>query len=352
MNRLVVVWLLTIPLLISEAQGADNSSGISFQHKDWELACDNTRTCRAAGYQSDGDDFAMSVLLTRVAGPNQPVTGQVMLGSYDENDPTADLPSKFETKLSINGKSMGAVRFDKSSLVADLSKSQVKALVASLSHNSRIEFSVGEHMWTLSDQGAAAVLLKMDEFQGRIGTVGALIKKGTKDESSVHESLPIPVVIQPPPVKIRKGDSQIVNDQELLKELRATSEKTDEDYDCEGLKDGHLELADRLSDHKLLVTTDCWLAAYNAGSGYWVINDTPPYDPELVTSDATDYGAGTISSSQKGRGLGDCWSREEWNWDGKQFIQTEMSTTGMCRLVAAGGAWTLPTLTMKIQQSK
>ena len=26
-------------------------SGIHFNHGDWELACDNTGTCRAAGYQ-------------------------------------------------------------------------------------------------------------------------------------------------------------------------------------------------------------------------------------------------------------------------------------------------------------
>ncbi|RZI54672.1 MAG: DUF1176 domain-containing protein, partial [Pseudomonas sp.] len=25
----------------------------SFSYKDWEVACDNTRTCRAAGYQSE-----------------------------------------------------------------------------------------------------------------------------------------------------------------------------------------------------------------------------------------------------------------------------------------------------------
>lgn len=30
--------------------------GLYFRHQDWELACDNTGVCRAAGYQAD-DDF-------------------------------------------------------------------------------------------------------------------------------------------------------------------------------------------------------------------------------------------------------------------------------------------------------
>ena len=50
--------------------------GLYFQHQDWELACDNTGTCRAAGYQSD-DDFEqpISMLLTRQAGAKSAVQG-------------------------------------------------------------------------------------------------------------------------------------------------------------------------------------------------------------------------------------------------------------------------------------
>src|SRR5512139_570127 len=96
MKRTLLTLSLAIPLLASEVYANDVTPGISFQHKDWELACDNTRTCRAAGYQSDDGDLAMSVLLTRMAGPNQPVTAQVMLGSYAEDDPLDDLPVKFK----------------------------------------------------------------------------------------------------------------------------------------------------------------------------------------------------------------------------------------------------------------
>ena len=60
----------------------------SFQYKDWEMTCDNTRTCRAAGYSSDDAQARVSVLLTRKAGVNQSVTAKLQLADVgDEGDP-------------------------------------------------------------------------------------------------------------------------------------------------------------------------------------------------------------------------------------------------------------------------
>ncbi|RYD40495.1 MAG: DUF1176 domain-containing protein, partial [Verrucomicrobiaceae bacterium] len=50
----------------------------------------------------------------------------------------------------------------------------------------------GKH-WTLSLSGLNAVLLKMDEAQDRIGTPGALVRRGNKPESSVLAPVPPPV---------------------------------------------------------------------------------------------------------------------------------------------------------------
>ncbi|MBK9186855.1 MAG: DUF1176 domain-containing protein [Moraxellaceae bacterium] len=43
-----------------------------------EIACDNTRNCRAVGYQSDegGENLPLALLLERAAGANQPVTSR------------------------------------------------------------------------------------------------------------------------------------------------------------------------------------------------------------------------------------------------------------------------------------
>ena len=72
--------LLTLLLVSALNVRAGTVQGIHFSHEDWEIACDNTRACRAAGYQSDQADRAVSVLLTRKAGPNQPVSAELMLG--------------------------------------------------------------------------------------------------------------------------------------------------------------------------------------------------------------------------------------------------------------------------------
>lgn len=100
----------------------------------------------------------------------------------------------------------------------------------------------------------------------------------------------------------------------------------------------------RLDAGKLLVSTRCWMGAYNEGIGYWVVREEAPYVPELVTTSASGHEGGVIHAMQKGRGLGDCFWYGAWVWDGDRFVQTDDSSTGLCRLVAPGGAWPLSRL--------
>lgn len=324
---------------------ATDVSGLRFTHGDWELVCDNTRTCRAAGYQRDEDDFAVSVLLTRKAGPHEPVTGELKFGQYDADTP---LPG-VGLALHINGEIIGQVE-TLPSLAPDL----IAALLPALLRDSIIEWVSGEHRWRLSDTGATAVLLKMDDFQGRIDTPGALVRKGPRSEDEVLPSLPPPVVIAAPVPKGPESKRALTTTESdnLLDALRATI--SDEDY-CPGLTDDLHDdgtiMAYRLSETRLLVSTPCWSAAYNVGDGYWVVNETPPYYPVLVIDFGSDYIGGTISAAHKSRGLGDCWSINDWTWDGEQFIRTSSYTTGMCKLIEAGGAWTLPTIVTEIRRT-
>lgn len=327
------------------AQAADPSS-LTFSHHDWELACDNTRTCRAAGYQAEGQEWPVSVLLTRKAGPNQPVTAQLQVAGAPDNAEFEKQGFPLMLSMRINGQPQGeiSVAADKP---ANLSPAQTAALLNALNKTSTIEWSAGKYRWRVSDKGASAVLLKMDDFQGRVGTTGALVKKGVAGEDSVLPPLPAPVVKIAPLPSSRPDDAQWVakNSKALLLALRATVENQgDECLDLTEPRDGAPELqADRLTDSKMLVSTRCWLAAYNAGSGFWVVNDKPPFQPELVTTSGSDYDKGVIAAGQKGRGIGDCWSNQEWTWDGRRFVHTRESTTGQCRLFP-GGAWDLPTL--------
>ncbi|MES2583458.1 MAG: DUF1176 domain-containing protein [Pseudomonadota bacterium] len=346
-KRFFAICLAMLSLGAQSAPAA--SDGLSFSRHDWQLVCDNTRTCRAAGYSADGDANPVSVLLTRTAGPGQAVTGQVMLGDYGSDSIAAKLPAVLKLSMRVNGRAAGQVVIEtKSTMAADLSTAQVNALLAALPRASTIEWVGGGNSWQLSDKGAAAALLKMDEFQGRIATVGALVRKGSRGEEGVLPPLPAPVVAAVAPAKPQPGDAEFAK--KHGKALRAALLPTvKEDGNCTKLtelEEGAQEELSvyRLSASKLLVSTPCWLAAYNFGAGFWVINSAPPFNPVLVTDSGSNYSYGSISASHKGRGLGDCWSTDTWTWDGKNFIHTESSTTGMCKLIATGGAWSLPTI--------
>lgn len=350
--QLFVIGLMGLMGLMTRPWAAETTASASFAHLDWELACDNTRTCRAAGYQDNAQVRAVSMLLTRAAGPYSPVTAQVKLGQYNEPTPQENKAANQALWLHIDGQPIGGgLAWHEDAFT--LSATQVRAVLASLTRSSRIEFHRGDLVWVLSDQGAAAVLLKMDEFQGRLNTPGALMqkggRKGKRSESQVLPSLPAPVVWAAPLALPEPQDAQFVA--RHAKDLQRTVDgKPGEDFCPLWREEGQVRFAvKRLTTHKLLLSAPCWRAAYNEGTAYWVINDRPPWQPILVTESGTHFTNGTLSASQKGRGLGDCTSDQAWTWDGQQFVITAVETTGMCRLIAAGGAWRLPTFVTEIQ---
>lgn len=325
--------------------GAADAKPLRFEHRDWELVCDNTRTCRAAGYHPEAqEDAPVSVLLERRAGPGQAIVAKVRLGD-DEN---AAAPAALA--MAIDGRSLGSIALSGGESIGALSPAQTEALVRAVADSGRVEWRAGRRHWALSGAGAAAVLLKMDEFQGRLGTMGAAIRKGPKADAAALPALAAPNVVAaavpqgalPPPGK----------DEQRL--LLASLRKTVTGDECELLADaasGKNPLAYvPLSADRMLVSTVCWRAAYNEGSGYWVASRKPPFAVAYVTQMGTGYDKGSISASQRGRGVGDCGSIGEWVWDGRRFVQTLEATTGMCRGIAAGGAWTLPTLVSKVKR--
>jgi hypothetical protein len=341
----IVTALLALPVPLVLAAPAS----LYFQHLDWELACDNTRTCRAAGYQADDDQNGISILLTRAAGPAAPV--QVQLQLADTATPT---PSVLDFRIAQ--RPLGAVRLNDNAH-GELTAAQTAALLPALLNDAPLTWTAKKTSWTVSTKGANAVLLKMDEFQGRLGTQGALVRTGTRPESSVLPAIPMSEITAAP-VADDKPDGKLVPASQrpaLLAALRQTLGDKDANI-CEAFEenaqDPHKLTVYRLSASKLLVSTGCYVAAYNSGDAYWVIDARAPYSPVLVTASASDYSHGQIFFSQRGRGIGDCLASDTWTWDGRQFVHTASLSTGMCKEIAAGGAWELPTLVTKVNKSK
>jgi hypothetical protein len=116
--------LLVALLCLYKPAGAAETAGIHFEHKDWEIACDNTRTCRAAGYSDDNlVDKHISVLLARRAGPGQAVTAKLQLAHYDdENVPHT-------VQMRIDERPLGTVKLNDKTLIGELSPAQTTALL-------------------------------------------------------------------------------------------------------------------------------------------------------------------------------------------------------------------------------
>lgn len=341
---LLALAILSAPLMAQE-------SSASFSHKDWEVVCDNTLTCRAAGYSPE-EGKGGSVLLTRQAGAGTSVSGEVMLA---EAESEGDTPVASLT-LWINDQPAGQVKPDKEDNWL-LSDKQTRNIVAAVKGSGKVEFKGGPDPFVLSGEGAYAVLLKMDDVQGRIGTPGALTKKGDKPESSVQAAIPAPVIQA---VKVRKVEERPLTEREtLMLKPRLIASLTENDGcdnilpsdDQEDKWDQSIRLTP-IDNQYSLITALCWVAAYNQGYGYWVIDNKFKNNPVMVTDSGTSYSDGVISLAQKGRGLADCLSVESWVWDGKAFRQSHKATTGMCRYLRLGGTWDLPTWVTDVKPAK
>ena len=320
--------------LAALSAAAADTAPVSFSHNDWELACDNTRTCRAAGYQSDsGEGEPVSMLITRKAGPGTAVDIELQTGGEDEVKGAL----RFKVgKATVSGLQGGSASLDDSqvrTVLPELLKSDDATLTAS-----------GNRKWTLSLAGLNAVLLKMDEAQGRVGTPGALVRRGSKPDSSVLAAVRAPVVNVVRPARARPGDDALaarIFPSLKLADIKEQCNNSD-DINAKSLQ------VHRLTDNKVLLSLGCGMGAYNYSSLLWIVNDKPPYAPAALEANGDfDDKDASVTSSMKGRGVGDCWSSETWHFNGRDFVRTGAAGDGMCRGFA-GGAWSLPRYVSRI----
>ena len=321
------------------AQGDDSAR--RFTHKDWELACDNTRTCRAAGYYAMDSDGAfinlVSLRITRAAGPDAPVSMTLKL---DDDSPCHSTLAR----LKIGKTDLGRFSLRATEDGLAFTPEQARAVLPQLLKAGQpVVWRCGDDkqpVGALSVAGLSAVLLKMDEWQGRLNTPGALARRGGKSESSVLPPVPAPVVKVAAPVPTRPEDQALAARIFPKLDLRRYADE------C-GMFDEKPKAEDfevhRLTAHRVLLSAPCQMGAYNEAAQHWIADDTPPYAPRLIEAQGDFNDADTsISQTMKGRGIGDCLSFRTWHFDGQTFVLTAASGDDMCRGFA-GGAWNLPT---------
>jgi len=230
-------------------------------------------------------------------------------------------------------KSVGAIE-------SEVPPPQVPALLAAALKGDHVLLSAGTKQWSVSLAGAAAALLKMDDLQGRVGTTGALTRRGSKPEADV------PVLPQPQPARLPPTTDA---DRQLEPQLLAALPRSEEDcpdFDAQKSQ-GNLV---RLTRTSVLVAQTCFQGAYQNGSRLWQVDDHAPFHARpvpLPQPDGSTYdtlvigmisGGETLSvhEAAKGRGIGDCWGTREWIWTGTGLALVS-ATESPCRLFEAGG---------------
>ena len=333
------VLLLT---LLPVAAMATSIKGIGENYQDWDLVCDNTGTCRMAGYQEgDGSEHPVSILFTRAAGENAAVEGKFTILPFGEAD--RDVQVGQDIEIWLNSTSLGKVKHISDDEPDKLAEEQTKALLSGLKKESEIRLTYGKTTLKVSDKGAAAAMLKMDEFQQRLNTPSALIRQGQEKHAvlapKVKPKIDAVSVNNRKTIELKHGEKQFNHVLALLRKAH------------DGCYDGDLESQDitlyPLTQNKVLAEALCARAAYQYTNYYAVLDDKLSKVEQVLADQYNEagydekQGYAFVRGIYKGRVIGDCWNSEDAVWNGKIFIRTSEWTTGSCKGLP-GGTWQLP----------
>ena len=327
--------VILLSLLPLTAMAAPSLKGFEKTYQDWSLICDNTGTCNMAGYPEYYSEHPVSILFTRSAGEKAPVTAQLALLREDVGNKTAE--------IILNGQSLGTVPNISEDGNAKLSEKQTTELLTALKGNASIEVIFGEFKEKVSDKGAAAAMLKMDEFQQRLNTPSALIRKGQEKHAvlapQAAPKIQVAYIKNPSKTELKRGEKQF---DAVLALLRKSNETISSNY-CNSLHDYEITLYS-LTDGKVLAEVECdnGGAPYN---NYYAVMDNELSKVEQVLENQYNFASyydkkldAFIVGLLKTDGVGDCWYSQKVGWNGKTFILTKEQTSGSCKRFI-GGAW-------------
>ena len=333
MKKVLLLTLLPVAAMATSIKGMGN-------YQDWDLVCDNTGTCRMAGYQDESSD-PVSILFTRAAGENAAVEGKFTILPFGEAD--RDVQVGQDIEIWLNGKSLGTVKHISDDAPDKLTEEQTKALLSGLKKESEIRLTYGKTTLKVSDKGAAAAMLKMDEFQQRLNTPSALISQGQEKHAvlapKVKPKIDAVSVKNRKTIELKLGEKQYDNVLALLRKAH------------DGCVDEDLESQDitiyPLTHNKVLAEALCFKGAYQSTNYYAVLDDKLSKVEQVLAEQYNEagydekQGYAFVRGSYKGRALGDCLAGQDAVWNGKIFIRTSEWTTGSCKGLP-GGTWQLP----------
>jgi antitoxin (DNA-binding transcriptional repressor) of toxin-antitoxin stability system len=350
LSVLIILTLLVVTSATAEAHAQAPAVPAYRIFKDWVIGCDNTRSCTALGLQPDDSGTGAFIQVERAGGGLSAAVIRLAMGNE------ALTPGEPMT-ITINGGPVAGLTAtrpvedqgqEEGYAIVTLPKAEITSFIDALRRGRRLELTgaSGEGA-VVSLDGAMAALLFMDDVQGRIGTVTALVRGGTTPASAIPAPPPPPQVH---PLRVPEGayadpDHARVVRQRLAREQPDACEPQYADI-------GDADDVLPLGDDKELVSLLCWRGPYNESFTYFLVEGgnaedarpvhfpSPlPHEPQDTLDDSSltnggfDPQSGHISFFAKGRGIGDCGAIGDYAWTGERFALVSYHLMQVCRLV-------------------
>ena len=328
--------------LLAVLSATHASAGIK-GFRDWTAVCDNLRACSAYGFDAElsGNSF-LRIERGGAADSIPRITIAVDAGkdvkfmlAFDEPG-LAGLPTEaISGEANANDDYKRLVIAEPQAVAAALaSLRKAKTLVIT-----RIDPAGAPPSDPIKSEislsGLAAALLWIDDQQKRVGTVTALIGRGDKPATAVPAVPTLPVVVA---AKRAVGPVPQKAPAAVIAKARAV---------CEDKKISEADDANRLGARDVMY----WFRCADQSGAYNMVNalviDSPGKPVRIAEfrfppgwgADVHSYtpiNAGfdeetqTLSTLDKGRGLGDCGSTSDWVWDGQAFRMILSKTMPEC----------------------
>ncbi|WP_183255159.1 DUF1176 domain-containing protein [Brevundimonas basaltis] len=284
--------------------------------RDWRVACDNSGDCIAL---TGGDIGAAAFVRLRMpAGPD--AEPEVVAGAWG-----LETAERFE--LSIDG---AAHRLTMTPLsewagIAGTRGTPARALITAMGAGRDLVLSIDDSSGSLSLAGVSAALLWIDERQGRLGTVTALLRRGDHPATNV-----------PPPAMLPEIDARPASISQFTRDnppplpdsvaSRPEIKTCREDWGYAGADEDGLLYAE-LGPETRLWGLRCFLAAYNTGHVLFLTDHLGggvrpltlaglDETIEVFTNVLPGY---TLTNTVRARGLGDCGVIQQWRWARRGF---------------------------------
>jgi hypothetical protein len=189
--------LIALVAALAAASGAQAAGTKTV--KDWLGVCANTGACSAFGFAPEEDENGGYLIIQRDGGPAAAPTVAIVYDAGDKQ-PAADWT------LSLDGHPIAGVgpvhaAGSEAGARAELGGHAATALIAALRNGQTLAVEAkGASVVEISLAGSAAILLWVDDQQGRLGSVTALARPGARPAGSVPAAAPPPLIRAAPPV--------------------------------------------------------------------------------------------------------------------------------------------------------